>query len=112
PIFQGFEYQPDAIPFQKAEFHASPTTGSELMEIHVELKSELALVSADSKIEFRQPTGTSRLHDARITVTDFSPSFKRVLENVEQLLSISLPRNEQGIVIPLKGTLANPQIGK
>src|SRR5699024_4885566 len=111
-IIQGFEYQPDAIPFQTAEFRASPAAGSDLMEIHAELKSELALVSADSKIELSQPTGTSRLQDARITVTDFSPSFKRVLENVEQLLSISLPRNEQGIVIPLKGTLANPQIGK
>src|SRR5699024_11711524 len=68
-IIQGFEYQPDAIPFQKAEFHAAPAAASGLMDMHADLKSELALASADSKTEISQPTGTSRSQDATMTVT-------------------------------------------
>lgn len=106
---KGFGYTTDAIPFQSARFQSSPQPQSDMLLVKSELESELALISVNGDVRPQQPLGTSQLRNTSISLSNFSESFTRVLENIEQLLSISLPRNEEsGITIPIKGTLSDP----
>ena len=111
-FLQGFGYKTDGIPFHSLSFRSNPQPQPNTFQVHSELKSELALISADGSVKLQEPMGSSKLEGAKITITDFSPSFKRVLANIEKLLSISLPRNDQGIVIQVEGTVANPKIAQ
>ncbi|SMO66758.1 hypothetical protein [Fodinibius sediminis] len=109
-FIKGFGYATDAIPFHSARIKSSPHPQNGHLQLESELNSELALISARADIGLQQPYGASTLENATISISDFSPSFRRVLENIEQLLSISLPRNGEGILIRLEGTLAEPAI--
>jgi len=110
-FIKGFGYPTDAIPFQSAYYQSSPLPQSDMLRIESKLKSGLALVSVDGSLDPQQPLGASRLEETTISVSEFSDSFRQVLENIEQLLSISLPRNDNGnIFIPLEGTLSDPAI--
>lgn len=109
-FIKGFGYATDTIPFQSARFQSTPQSQSGMLQVQTQLKSELALISADGFIDLQQPLGRSALENATLSITDFSDSFSRVLENVEQLLSISLPRSEDGITIRIEGTISEPVI--
>lgn len=109
-FIKGFGYPTDDIPFESAVFRSVPQQQSNRLKVESELKSELALISVDGFVDLQQPWSTSRLQEARIRISDLSPSFNRVLENIEQLLSISLPRDEEGITLPMEGTLSEPDI--
>lgn len=111
-FIKGFGYPTDDIPFKSAAFRSVPQQQSDRLRIESELKSELALLSVDGFVDLQRPWSTSRLQDARVRVSDLSSSFNRVLENIEQLLSISLPRDEDGITIPIEGTLSDPAIAR
>ncbi|MCW9708540.1 hypothetical protein [Fodinibius salsisoli] len=107
-FIQGFGYATDAIPFQSAGFSSTPQPQPGVLQFTSNLKSELALVSAEGLLTLREPLGNSPLEETTVTVSDFSPSFQKVLANIEKLLSISLPRKDNGIFIRLRGTLSNP----
>ncbi len=109
-FIKGFGYTTDAIPFQSARFQSTPQPQSGMLQVQSQLKSELALVSAEGVVDLQQPLGRSALENTTLSITDFSDSFSRVLENVEQLLSISLPRSEDGITIRIEGTISEPVI--
>lgn len=109
-FIKGFGYPTDAIPFQSARFQTTPQPQSDNLQVKSSIKSELALISADGTVDLQQPFGTSQLENATLSISDFSPSFSRVLENVEQLLSISLPRNGNGITVRIEGTISEPAI--
>lgn len=109
-FLQGFGYATDSVPFRSASFSSAPQPQPGVLQITSDLKSELALVSAKGEVTLHQPLGTSSLDQTTITISEFSPSFKKVLENIEKLLSISLPRQNDGIVIQVGGTLSNPMI--
>lgn len=109
-FIKGFGYATDAIPFQSAHIQTTPQPQSGNLQVISRVKSELALISADGTVDLQQPFGTSQLENATLSISDFSPSFSRVLENVEQLLSISFPRNEEGITIRIDGTVSEPTI--
>lgn len=111
-VIKGFGYATDAIPFQAARFQSSPGPQSDMLQIESELTSELALISANGSINLRQPFGASQLENTTISIGDFSDSFSRVLKNIEQLLSISLPRDEDRITIRIEGTISEPAIEK
>ncbi|HLR31202.1 MAG TPA: hypothetical protein VK074_01850 [Fodinibius sp.] len=112
-FIKGFGYPADAIPFQSAYYQSSPAPQSDMLRVESTLKSELAQVSIDGFLDLQQPLGASRLEEATISASEFSNSFRQVLENIEQLLSISLPRNDNGnIFIPLEGTLSEPDIAR
>lgn len=111
-FIKGFGYDTDAIPFQSARFQSTPQPQSGMLHVQTRLKSELALISVDGSVDLQQPLGSSALKNTTLSITDFSDSFSRVLENVEQLLSISLPRSEDGITIRIEGTLSEPVISR
>ncbi|WP_372637510.1 hypothetical protein [Fodinibius sp.] len=111
-FIKGFGYSTDAIPFQSARFQSTPKPQPGMLQVQTRLKSELALFSADGLVDLQQPLGKSALENATLSITDFSDSFSRVLENVEQLLSISLPRSEDGITIRIEGSISEPVINR
>jgi hypothetical protein len=111
-FIKGFGYATDAIPFQSASVSSTPQPQPGVLEITSQLKSELALTSVEGMLTLREPLGASPIEQATITVSDFSPSFQKVLANIEKLFSISLPRNDDEIYIRLKGTLGNPVVAQ
>jgi hypothetical protein len=58
------------------------------------------------------PLGSSNLQNFEISITEFSDKFSQVLNNIEKLLYIALPREQDGIRLKLAGTLANPKLSK
>lgn len=109
-FIKGFGYDIDEIPFQSVRLHFQSTSESEILRIESSIESELALLSSSGTIELKAPLGNSEFQDMRIRMTDFSDSFTNVLSNIERLLSIELPRNKNGIILQIEGTLSNPSI--
>jgi hypothetical protein len=109
-FIKGFGYPTNAIPFRSAQLHVKPTTNVERLRIESTVRSELALLSGSGHIALRQPFGTSRLEDTKLSLTQLSDSLKNVIGNIERLFSISLPTSNEGISLQLNGTLSNPTI--
>lgn len=111
-FIEGFGYSTDAIPFQSAQLHSQAKSQSDILEIESSVKSELALVSGSGLIELKKPFGDSELQNMRIRMNNFSDSFNTVLNNLERLLSISLPQSSDGITLKVEGTLSRPSVSK
>lgn len=111
-FIKGFGYPTDAIPLQSIHLHSKPTNKANTLRIETTIKSELARLSSSGYIQLENPVGNSKFENLKVTLTEFSDSFSRVLENIERLLSISLPRTDNGITLKIKGTLSNPSIAK
>lgn len=110
-FIKGFGYPTDAIPFQSAELRTKPVSQSDdTLAINSTLKSELALLTSQGNIILKQPLENSEFHDMQILLSDFSERFGNVLNNIEQLLSITLPKSEEGITIQLQGSIDNPKV--
>jgi hypothetical protein len=108
-FIKGFGYESDGIPFQSAQLQTKPTQNG-LLQIESAVNSDLALFSSSGFVKLQNRLGSSELQDMEISVTKYSDTFQNVLQNIERLLSISLPKTEDGITIQLKGTLSNPSI--
>jgi len=112
-FIEGFGYSSNAIPFHAAHLHSTPAQQVGLLKIESSIRSELALLSTSGFLQLQQPTGRSQLRDMKITISDFSDTFSRILTNAERLLSISLPQQKDGtITLPLEGTVSNPRIAQ
>lgn len=109
-FIKGFGYAVDNIPFQSAKLATIPTPQTGRLKIESTIQSDLALVSGSGFIQLKDEFISSELHDMNLSITDFSDSFNQVLQNIERLLSISLPRTGNGITLQLEGTLSNPRI--
>lgn len=110
-FIKGFGYPADAIPFQSAELRTRPVSqADDTLEIESSLKSELALLTGRGKVILKQPLQNSEFHNMNIALSDFSEQFTNVLNNIEQLLSISLPKSKNGVTIQLQGSIGNPKI--
>lgn len=109
-FLKGFGYDTDAIPFQSAHLHTNPVQQNGLLKIESSVDSELALFSGSGYVQLRNRLGNSELKDVQLSITKFSDSFRQVLQNIERLLSVSLPRSENGITLQLSGTLSNPSV--
>ncbi|HEX6983242.1 MAG TPA: hypothetical protein VF181_10820 [Balneolaceae bacterium] len=109
-FIQGFGYQSDAIPFQSLRFYSEPVSQKDTLHVKTRLQSELAQFLAKGFINLNKPIGSSELNNMEIKISELSTAFERVLQNVEQLLSISLPSDSTGIVLEVTGTLGNPRL--
>src|SRR5699024_6921336 len=105
-----FGCQANAIPLKSATFRSSPVSTSKLVAIQPKVKSALPLCNGTSKVLPRQNWNTSPMPDAQLNITHLSPAFREVVKKVEQLFSISLLKGDNGITIPISGTVGNPQI--
>ena len=112
-FIKGFGYPTDAIPFQSAELRSKPVPqAGDTLQIESTVKSELALLTSRGNIILKNPLQDSELQNMKISLSDFSERFGNVLNNIEQLLSISLPKSKEGITIQLQGSIDNPKITK
>ncbi len=112
-FIKGFGYPTDAIPLQSAKLRTKPISqGNDTLEIESSVKSELALLTGQGNIIIKQPLQNSEFNDMNIALSDFSERFSTVLNNIEKLLSISLPKSKDGITIQLQGSVDNPRIAK
>lgn len=112
-FIKGFGYPTDAIPFKYAELQTKPVSQTDdTLEIESSLKSELALLTGQGNIILKRPIETSEFFNMHIALSNFSDRFANVLNNIEQLLSISLPKSENGVSIQLQGSIDNPKISK
>ncbi|PAU93036.1 hypothetical protein CK503_14035 [Aliifodinibius salipaludis] len=110
-FIKGFGYPTDAIPFQSAELRTKPVSqADDTLAINSTVKSELALLTSQGNIILKQPLEDSEFRDMQISLSDFSEKFGNVLNNIEQLLSITLPKSEAGITIQLQGSIDNPRV--
>jgi len=110
-FIKGFGYPADAIPFQSVELRTKTISQTDdTLEIESSLKSELALLTGQGKIILKQPLQHSEFLNMNIALSDFSERFANVLNNIEQLLSISLPKSKNGVTIQLQGSIDNPKI--
>ena len=110
-FIKGFGYPSDAIPFQSAELRTKPVSQADsTLDIESSLKSELALLTGQGKIILKQPIQHSEFLNMNIALSDFSERFANVLNNIEQLLSISLPKSKNGVTIQLQGSIDDPKI--
>ena len=110
-FIKGFGYPTDAIPFRSAELHSNPVSqADDTLDIESAVKSELALLTGQGHIILKQPLQDSKFYNMKITLSDFSERFANVLSNIEQLLSISLPKSKEGITIQLQGSVENPEV--
>lgn len=109
-FIRGFGYPTDTIPIQSLQLYSEPVSQQDTLYIKTRLQSEFAQLSVEGFIDLNEPLSTSQLNKMEITLTELSRAFENVLQNVEQLLSISLPRDSTGIVLEVDGTLENPKI--
>lgn len=108
-FIKGFGYDTDSIPFRSAQLQTQPSQDG-LLQLEAAVDSELALFSGSGYVNLQNRFGSSELQDMEISITNFSEQFKNVLQNIERLLSISLPKSDDGITLQLKGTLSKPSI--
>lgn len=109
-FIKGFGYPTDAIPFSHARLRSEPASQANTLKVTASVRSELALFSGSGFLQLRTPLETSRFRGAQLSLTDFSQSFSNILQNIEQLFSINLPRQNESIRLQLKGTLSKPAI--
>lgn len=110
-FIKGFGYQSDAIPFQYAELRSKPASQAvDTLAIESTLKSELALFTSGGHIILNKPLQDSEFRNMKVSLSDFSETFGNVLTNIEKLLSITLPKSQEGITIQLQGSVDNPKI--
>ncbi len=109
-FIKGFGYPTGAIPFRSAQLHVNPASQDDMIRIESTLNSELGLLSGSGFIEPKTPLGSSKLQKTKVSLTRLSGSLTNVLENIERLFSISLPKTDKGISIQIEGTLSNPSI--
>lgn len=109
-FIEGFGYSSEAIPFQKAQLHSTPVPQSDVLKIESSVRSDLALFSGSGFVKLNNPIGNSALQKTKIRITDLSETFRNVLSNLERLLSVTLPRENEGITINISGTLAQPKV--
>lgn len=111
-FIKGFGYDTDAIPFASAHLSCEPGTTAGNIHLESTIKSELALISASGIIQLRTPVGSSGLLDTKVSFTEFSEKFSRVLGNIEKLLSVNISTDKEGITLNLTGTLAHPRLSR
>lgn len=109
-FIKGFGYPADAIPIQHAQFHSTPASQPEVLNIEASVQSGLALFSSSGMVRLHDPIESSEFQNMNIKITDLSDSFRQVLSNIERLLSVSLPRTNNEIRLQLNGTLSDPRI--
>lgn len=109
-FIRGFGYPVNNIPFQSLMVQFEPISAQDTLRLQAKLQSELALLSVDGFVDLNKPTETSEWENTEIRISDLSLPFKRVLQNVEQLLSISLPHDSTGISLQVYGTLGDPRV--
>lgn len=110
-FIKGFGYSNDAIPFQYAELRSEPIfQAKDTLAVESTLKSELALLTSRGNVILKKPIRNSEFRNMKISLTDFSETFGNVLQNIEKLLSITLPKTKDGITIQLQGAIDEPKI--
>ncbi len=109
-FIKGFGYATDAIPFQFAELQSTPSSERNILKVQSSLKSELALLSSTGLIKLNTPMESSEFKKMNIRVTDYSESFSNVVNNIERLLSISLPKSNGDISLNIRGKITSPTI--
>jgi hypothetical protein len=109
-FIKGFGYPTNAIPFESTRLQSNPASEPDVLQIDASVKSELALLSGSGFIHLDDSLKNSTFQDMVITVTEFSESFSRVIQNIERLLSVKLPRDTEGIRIKISGTLNSPAV--
>lgn len=111
-FIQGFGYQTDSIPFQRAGVrfrHDQVENRVRFKELA--LNSELFAVSSQGNIlvdplQFSH----SQLHDFSIRIHQMSPRFQNFLQQTQKLLGFKIPGSAEQIQLKLKGTLDEPQV--
>lgn len=111
-FIKGFGYETDAIPFESADLAVDAGSEPNLLQLDASLSSELAKLSAFGKLELQEPLQSSRWQELEIAMGDFSPTFSNVMNNLERMLSVSLPQENGQIRIQLTGTLSDTQISE
>lgn len=106
-FIKGFGYT-NTIPFQSAHLQSDPVPENEALKIESSVKSELALFSASGFLDLHNQPEFSELREMEISITEYSDSFRNVLENIERLFSLSLPESDNGLTLQIEGTVSNP----
>jgi len=107
-FIKGFGFQPDSIPVQKADFTWQMEPPNIGLNLKGTMETELAAISLSGSAILEEELSNTGLRNFTITVTDFSEQFAGVLDNMEKLFNIRLPRKEEALTFQLGGTLSKP----
>lgn len=109
-FIQGFGYELNAIPVERLGLLVHPAGPRQLQVTEGTVETELCVVRFEGAVRTEAGWTTPRLAPLRVEVTDLSPELQNVLNNVEQLLGITLPKQQNQISFRLVGPLTNPRI--
>jgi len=111
-FIKGFGYPTEAIPFHSANLIWSPQKAGSKIALESTIESELVLAAASGYIIPQTPFEHSLLEDMDLSLSEFSKSFSVVLQNIERLLDLKLSRQDNGIKVPITGTVSQPHLAK
>ncbi len=111
-FIEGFGYPADRIPFHYATIQTRPASQSPLLAFEATVKSDLFLLTGSGRVRMQEKLAQSTFSDAELSAREFSPSFSRALKNIEELFAISIPRENNRILLQMEGTLGNPSVSQ
>lgn len=108
-FIQGFGYPLDALPASEMGFSFTPAANG-IQISNGSAQTDLFTVKFEGAI-IKDPSWTqAQLAPLSISLVDLSEEFQNVLSNVEDLLGVSIPRDNNTITFQLVGPVLNPRI--
>ncbi|NGP78033.1 hypothetical protein G3570_15395 [Balneolaceae bacterium YR4-1] len=111
-FIQGFGYEPDSIPFQKAKLDFDYKSKTPILSINeMSLQSELFTGILTGKLNINSDTLSATSFDsASLRFSDLAPPLQNVLSNAEKLFGIKIPMADSTISMGISGTFLKPTI--
>lgn len=110
-FIKGLGFQPDSIPVRQAEFSWEMEPSLPRIELkRGKISTELCQIKLEGDLITGPSFKHTKINAATVSITDFSEQFARILDNVEKIFNISLPKQGDSIVFQIGGTLEKPFI--
>jgi|AntRauTorckE6833_2_1112554.scaffolds.fasta_scaffold01105_3 hypothetical protein len=109
-FIKGFGYPLDAIPVTNMGVSFSSLSNPRINIDSGQLETDLFTLQAEGLLVKRSSWAQTQLSPLTVTLTNASDEFKNVLSNIQQLLNLPIPNQNDAITFTLKGPLNNPQL--
>lgn len=110
-FIQGFGYQTDAIPLQRATLTYRYTLEDNLFSIKkMAVDSDLFIISLNGYLMLDEGQfSNSNLRNVEIRIHEMSPRFQTFLQQLEKLMGMQIPGGGNEMRIQLNGPLSKPE---
>lgn len=111
-FIQGFGYKLNAIPVESVMGSMTRLSPNRVQIRSGIIETDLCTIRFEGIVRAAPTWDRARLDPLQITVVDLSQEFQNVLANMEQLLGVSLPKQQNQITFQLSGPITNPRISR